>query len=363
MDQGRISAGQLTLLVMSFTIGSWIVLPTGLQSGQNIWLIILFGLGGGMFFACLGLLLYRRFPGKNLFEIHELVFGPVIGKFFSLLYLWFFLQTGGGTLGVFVTMLKSTVFTATPDLALLVPWVIIVIYGCRRGIEVIARSNQPLILATVGLILISILLVLNIFEADNLLPFLDKPFSRIAWDALGVAVFPFGQGVIFMMILPRVNRQQKVAGAVFGGLIGAGLVLMIIQSLAVGVLGKVVEVLVFPTYEFYRIIDIAQVLTRLELIPLLNFLTMGFIKIMLCLYALAFGTAQLFNLRTYRPLAIPIGVLLLVVARRIFPSVSEHMRYFEEVQPYYGLFFCLVLPLITLGTALLRGRARREMAP
>ena len=47
----------------------------------------------------------------------------------------------------------------------------------------------------------------------------------------------------------------------------------------------------FFHYELYRMIDIAQVLTRLELIPLLNYLTMGFIKIIL--YALALGDKYL----------------------------------------------------------------------
>ncbi len=64
-------------------------------------------------------------------------------------------------------------------------------------------------------------------------------------------------------------------------------------------------------------------------------LTLGFfIKIMLCLYALALGTAQLFNLRTYRPLVIPLGLFLLVAALRMYPSISEHMLYLEEVQPF-----------------------------
>lgn len=363
MDQGKISAGQLTLLIMSFTIGSWVVLPTGIQAWQNLWLIMFMGLGTGLLFAYLSLFLFRRFPGKTLFEIHERVYGPVLGKFISLCFLWFFLQTGGGTLAIFKTLLRSTVFTATPDLAILVPLILILVYGCRRGIEVIARSNQLLIMSTVGLVLVSILLVVNIFNPENLLPFFNLPFSEVIWTSISLAVFPFGQNVLFMMILPRVNRWQKVNGAVLKGMIGAGLVLSTIQFLAVGVLGKSGQILVFPTYEFYRMINIAQFLTRLELIPLLNFLTMGFIKTILCLYALAVGTAQVFNLRTYRPLALPFGLFLLLVAERIFPSISEHMRYLEEVQTFFGLIFSFLLPMMTLGIALLRGLPRRRMAP
>lgn len=360
MDQEKISAWQLTSLIMSFTIGSWIVLPSGIQAWQNLWLIILLALGGGLAFASLSLLFYRRFPGKTLFEIHNLVFGPVVGRMFSLLFLWFFLQTGAGALSVFITLLKTAVFTSTPDLALLVPWVLIAVYGCRRGIEVIARSNELLIMATVGLVGFSILLVLNIFKLENLLPLFNQPLPSILRIALGITVFPFGQNVVFLMILPRVNRQRKVNGAVMKGMIGAGFTLALIQFLAVGVLGKIGSIMVFPTYEFYRVINIGQVLTRLELIPLLNFLTMGFIKVTLCLYTLAVGTAQFFNLRTYRPLTIPLGVLLLVVARQIYPSISEHLHYIEEVQMFFGLFYSLLLPLLTLGVAFLRGCPRRR---
>ncbi|HBR28443.1 MAG TPA: hypothetical protein DD789_03275 [Firmicutes bacterium] len=361
MDQGKISPWQLTLLVMSFTIGNWIVLPAGTEAWQNLWLIMILALGEGLVFAYLSLLLFRRFPGKTLFEIFALVFGSVGGKFLSLLFLWFFLQTGAAALMIFVTLLKTTIFTATPDMALLVPWMLIVIYGCRRGIEVIARSNEPLIIATIFLLFISVLLVLNIFDPANLLPLFNLPLSDALWISVGIAVFPFGQNVLFLMILPRVNRRQKVTGAVLKGMIGAGGYLLLIQFLTVGVVGKVGEIYVFPSYEFYRMIDIARVLTRLELIPLLNFMTMGFIKIMLCLYALAVGTAQVFNLRTYRPLVFPLGALLLIAAFRFAPSISQHLRFVEEVNPYFGLFYSVFLPLLTLGVALVRGWLRRRV--
>ena len=361
MDKGRIAPRQLTFLVMSFTIGSWIVLPSGIEAWQNLWLIMFLSLGQGLGFAYLGLLLFRRYPGKTLFEVHEIVYGSVIGKLFSFLFLWFFLQTGAGALAVFVTLLKTTIFKSTPDLALLIPWVIIVVYGCRRGLEVIARSNEPLVLATVGLIMVSIFLVLNIFETENLLPLFNLPLPMVLWNSLGIAVFPFGQNVLFLMLLPKVNRPQKVMGAFFRGMLAAGCLLSLLQFLSVGVLGEVGELFVFPTYEFYRMINIGRVLTRLELIPLLNFLTMGFIKIMLCLYTLVVGTTQLFNLRAYQPLVFPLGILILLLARQLYPSISLHLQYIGEVQTFFGLFFCLLLPLLTLGVSFIRGGLERRM--
>lgn len=362
MAQELISPRQLTFLVISFTIGSWIVLPSGIEAWQNLWLLILFALGQALGFAYLSLFLFRRYPGKTLFAVHEFVYGPVLGKLISLLFLWFFLQTGAGALAVFVTLLKTTVFTDTPDLALLLPWVIIIVYGCRRGLEVIARSNEPLVLATVGLILVSVLLVLNAFKAENLLPLFNQSLATVFWNTLGIAVFPFGQNVLFLMLLPQVNRPQKVRGAVLRGMVVAGGLLSLLQFLAVGVLGRTGELFVFPTIEFYRMIIIGQVLTRLELIPLLNFLTMGFIKIMLCLYTLAVGTAQILELRAYRPLVLPLGILILVFARQIYPSISLHLHYIEEVQPLVSLFFCFFLPMLTLGVSFLRGGAQQEMA-
>ena len=361
MDQGKISPWQLTLLVMSFTIGNWVVLPAEKETWQNLWLIMFLSLGEGLVFAYLSLFLYRRFPGKTLFEIFTLVFGTVGGKGLALLFLWFFFQICASTLMVFVTLLQTTIFTVTPDLALLVPWIMIVIYGCRRGIEVIARSNEPLIIATIVLLFISVLLVLGLFEPENLLPLFNISLADFFRISIDIAVFPFGQNVLFLMLLPRVNRPQKVAGAVLKGMVGGGLYLILIIFLTIGVVGRVGEIYLFPTYELYRMIDIAQVLTRLELIPLLNYLTMGFIKIMLCLYALALGTAQVFNLRTYRPLVFPLGALVLIATLRFTPSISEHLRYMEKVNPYFGLFYTVFLPLLVLGVAWARGLFRRRV--
>ena len=61
MDQGKISPWQLTLLVMSFTIGNWVVLPAENETWQNLWLIMFLSLGKDLFAY---LSLYRCFPGN-----------------------------------------------------------------------------------------------------------------------------------------------------------------------------------------------------------------------------------------------------------------------------------------------------------
>ncbi|HBG15743.1 MAG TPA: spore gernimation protein, partial [Firmicutes bacterium] len=91
----------------------------------------------------------------------------------------------------------------------------------------------------------------------------------------------------------------------------AAILLMSSAVRTTGVLGKISESYIFPNYETDRLIDIGNTLTRLEILPVLNFLTMGFIKSSVSLYVTSLGTAQLLNLRTYRPVVIPLGIMMI----------------------------------------------------
>lgn len=362
MEEGRISSSQLTLLVISFLFGTSLLLSPGRGAGQDSWLATLLGLGEGFIFALLNLALYNRFSGQSLVEINELVWGPIIGKFFSAAFLWYLFHLGSSGFAIFVTLLKTAIFMVTPEYILLVTGLITCIYTCKQGIEVISRMNEVLLFSTLFLFAFSLFLMLNIFEPKNLLPVLDLPVKKLLWVAHGTATFPFGQIIALAMVWPFLNESEQYRKSLFKGLIVAGIILILGEIRTGAVLGKISGFYVFPTYEAYRMINIAGVLTRLELIPVLNFLTMGFIKASILLYATSLGTAQMLKLRTYRPLVFPLGVLMIILAAQNYANISQHLEFTENIHPLYALPFQVILPLITLLMALIRGFPKQEVS-
>ena len=157
--------------------------------------------------------------------------------------------------------------------------------------------------------------------------------------------FPFGRNIVFND--PPFLQKEEGRSAVIKGWPGR-LCLLVSLAATIGVLGELGKIYIFPTYQAFRMITIGKVLTRLELIPTLNFLTMGFIKVSVALYAVSLGTAQLCKLQTYRPLVFPLGVLMLIAAHQSYPNIGVCLEMIERVQPFYALPFQLLLPLLTL---------------
>lgn len=354
MEEGKISSFQLTRLVMSFMMATGLIFPPLRGVWQDSWLTLLFGLAGGIVFALIYTTLCLRFPGQTLIEIYETVFGPIIGKLFSVAFLWYIFYLGAQASAIFITLLTTTVFTMTPRYVFSITWIIVSVYLCKKGIEVIARVNEPLLLVTVFLIVGTLFLVLNLFDPENFLPLWNISLSELLWAGFGTITFPFGLNIVFGLILPFLQQREQGRSAVIKGLGGAALVLLISLLITVGVLGEVGEIFLFPTYQAFRMIQIGQVLTRLELIPTLNFLTMGFIKVTIALYAVSLGTAQLCKLQTYRPLVFPLGILMLIAAHQSHPNIGVSLEMIERVQPFYALPFQLLLPLLTLLVAVFR---------
>ncbi len=345
---------------MSFVMTTGLIFPPLQGLWHDSWMTLLLGLAGGIVFALPYTTLCLRFPGKTLIEIHETVFGPVIGKLFSVASIWYTFHLGAQAGAIFITFLTTTIFTMTPRYVFSVTWLLVVGYLCKKGIEVIARVNEMLLVVTVFLIVGTGFLVLNIFKIENFLPLWSISLSDLLRAGFGTITFPFGQNVVFGLLLPFLHERGQARKAVFMGLCGAALFLLINLVITVGVLGELGKIFIFPTHQAFRMISIGQVMTRLELIPSLIFLAMGFIKVSIALYAASLGTAQLCKLQTYRPLVFPIGVLMVIAAHQIYPNIGVRLEMVERVQPIYALPFQLLFPLLALLAAVLRRLPGKE---
>jgi len=71
-----------------------------------------------------------------------------------------------------------------------------------------------------------------------------------------------------------------------------------------------------------QVIDIGDILTRVEVFVAINFITMGFIKVSVLFYGTVLGLAQVFNLSSYRPI-----ITVISTVDSFIISVFEACRY------------------------------------
>lgn len=353
LEQGRISSTQLTVLALGFLIGSSVILSPGAGAKNNAWLAIIGGMLIALVFVWVFTTLTNRYPDKTIVEINDIILGPYLGKLFSILYIWYFLHLGALVLrnsGDFFT----TIMTTTPLIVFLIILALVCALAVRSGIEVIARVTFLLVPITPLALIIDTILLTQDIDLSNLLPFMDIPFQEFVKAAHNAASFPFGEIIVFVMILAFINKSSKGRISLVRALLIAGIFYVASSIRNIAVLGSVAEINFLPTFSVIRLVNIADVLTRLEIVVSINLLTMHFIYITVVYYAAVLGTAQMLKIRSYLPLVFPIGALIINLSLLQYNSALENTYFTQFFYPYYSLPFELLLPLFTLIVAKIR---------
>ena len=134
----------------------------------------------------------------------------------------------------------------------------------------------------------------------------------------------------------------------------AGLLLTVGAIYNAAGLGAAAGLYNYPTFQVSRLINVGELLNRMEIIIMVAFLSMGFVKISVLLYGTVLGSAQLLGLRTYRPLILPLGILMIILSLINFKSVTENIWVANQIYPIYAIPFEVIIPLLTLSVAVLR---------
>jgi spore germination protein KB len=233
----------------------------------------------------------------------------------------------------------------------------------RKGPVKMTRYGLFLtILAIVGILMNSLMLI-NETDIHNLMPVFTMPVRNYLIGAHIVTMLPLCESFIFTMFIPFMEKPKEIGRALIGGMTIGGAVLFIIVLRDVTVLGKFVTVFVHPTFNAIRMINIADILTRLEIIYAGLLIIMLFLKVSVAYYATVSCLQSFFDTASYTQYIYCIGALAVIYSMACFNSNAEHIKWLITVVPTYSSFFLLILPLMTLIVSLLRGNygSKREI--
>lgn len=354
LEKGRISSSQLSVLIMGFVLGSSVIITPGGSAGHDAWIAVFIGLVEGLLIAWIFTALAKRFKNKTIIEINSLVYGKFLGKCISFLFIWYLFHLGSMVLNNYSHFFKLEIYHATPEAVGLLLLMLVCASTVGRGIEVLARCSLILVILTILTISSDTLLLIPHFDLNNLMPVLDVPIGELLWAAHGAASFPFAETVAFLMVLAFIDKSGKGSSAVSRGVLVAGFMLIIVAARNAAVLGQMASTYIYPSYLAAQVIDVGDVLTRLEVLVAINLITMGFIKISVLFYGTVLGLAQVFDLSSYRLIILPIGILMVILALTNVGNTIEMFDFANKGYPIYAVPFQIGIPLITLVVAKLR---------
>ena len=354
----KISPLQFTILVSLYVVGSSILLMPSAFAGkanQDAWLAAIFGVGVGAVFVILYNALGSSYPNMTLAEYTEKVLGKWLGKFVSLLFFSYFFLISSLVLRNIGDFTVTNLLGETPIEMIEIIFLLVVIMGVHLGLETFSRTSE---LAFPWIIIIFSLLVLLLIpqiEFQNTLPIFEKGIKPIIAGALPFIGTPTLELVALLMIFPFVNRTKDAKRAFLVGYFIGGIALIVISMLSILVLGASLTSLeIYPTYTLATKIDVGDFLQRIEVFIAILWIVTIFIKLSVCFYASSLCLAQALNLKEYRFLLFPLGMIMIVLSLVSYPNSAYFLSVIGSIWAPYAFIYGGILPLILLIVSKLR---------
>lgn len=358
IENGKITSRQFAILVFFFTIGgSVLVLPATLAelNKQDAWITLLFDIGMGM-----GLILFYNalgglFPEKNLMEYTEELLGKWMGKAVGLVFVFYFIHSTAVFLRQIGAFMTIEIMQETPIQAVHIFFFVVVVMGVRLGLEPISRVGELLFPWIVFLFVLLCLSVANQIEIKKIQPVLGKGIETVIMGSFRFLGNPFLQLSIFLMVFPYVNRTAGAKKSFLTGTLLGGCFLLVLTFLCIAVLGANNTSIHFaPAYYLAKKINIGDFFQRVEALMAGIWFVTIFFKVTICFYVSCLGLAHVFNLRGYRFLTYPLGIIVIVFALVLSPNVVHYQTVVFAHWTSYTLMFGLLFPLLLLGMAAIR---------
>lgn len=358
-EREKIQPGQVAWLVFALVLPPAILYVPSLnavavRAGIDGRLSMLLATGVAMLLVAVSWRLALRYPGRTLPEILKIEWG-LVGRLMVGLYLVILLVHGAFQARTFAMALGITILPRTPLLPIVFAQLAAAVFAARKGIEVIARVNQ---LAT-PLMLVGLVTLLILAWRDVQFARLPPAFVASMGDVLRGAVAPLSWflevALLIHVAVPFVHDLQRVALPLFVSIGLTGLLLAATLWVGQAVLGiHLARHSVALVEKIAREIQPIEFFSRIEAIYLAAWQPAAVVEFAILVYGAALMAAQLFGLRDYRSLVLPLALSMGIGGSLLVPSVPEVMRFGAQVTPVYAIVAGFALPLIPFLSSLRR---------
>jgi spore germination protein KB len=357
----KISNLQFSLLMFSFLYGSSIIINPATGAGRDAWLAVIISWSGGLGLITIYIGLSRLNPGQNLIQILLNHFGKYAGGFIAIMYIWYFTHLAALVTRNFGEFMVATTYPLTPMPVIIISLILLIIYGLRSGLEVIARVGGELLVPIIPIpLIIALIALLPKYDFSSILPVLEHGVKPMINAAFGTLIFPFGETVVFLMIIPHLNKQEKIYKYSY-------LVFTIICLIFLNNIIRDLSILGPGLFKraYYTPYIIAQLIPNLSFEPLraINLFIGVALKTALCLFAAASGLIQLFKLTNYKMIASALTVFTAVLAVWIYRNPMEMFSWAVKIWPVYSVPFQIIIPFILLVISWVKQRVFPPKTP
>jgi spore germination protein KB len=345
MEKEFISDKEAICLLVSFIIGSSLIIGIGTVARNDAWLASI----AGILMAVPILAIYSRlislFQGQDLFDILTSVCGKTIGIMIALVYIFYSLHLGALVIRNFSEFIDIVAMPETPTIVSMIALGAVCIVASRAGIEVLGRTSAFFLPIVIFIIVIVQFLVISVFHIEHLRPPLGYGIKPIIAGGFSACSFPFAETVLFIGVFSSLKTKKSIYKVFRWGILISGLIIIAVTIRNIGVLGNMVGNFYFPSYAAVGKIRIGDFIQRIEVTVAFVFLFGVFAKASVCLLVASKGVSKLLHLKDYRSIVIQMGVLMIIFAYVIYDNSVEMKYWAFKVYPYYAFPMQVLLPV------------------
>lgn len=362
MEKEIISGKQATNIMIGFIIGSSAVFGFDASAKNDVWISLIISI----FISIPIVIMYSRilklYPQKNLYEIVYEIFGKVGGAILSIIFIFYSFQLGTLVVRNFTEFIRTVSLDATPQLILSIFIVLFCLWILKSGLEVLGRLSIVFVILITIIVALTFIFLMKDMKFDNIKPILGNSMQPILTSAFSAFTFPFGETVLFMVVLSSVRKIDSPLKVYSTSVFIAGLLLVLALLRNIFILGfPTLDLLYFPSYSSVSKLNIGDFITRIEIVIATNFLFGGIIKISVCLYSTAKGVAKLFNINNYKDVLTPISLFMITFSGIIYNNIMQ-MFEFIKIYSYYAPIFQLILPVLIWVFAEIKAHKVKKLA-
>lgn len=356
----KITLSQMVFVIILFILGSSLVMGGSTIAEQDSWIAIILAMIIMVPFFYMYAKLATLYPGKNLYEMAYLALGNIGGFIVTFIFTSYCLMLGALVIRNFTEFIQTVSFLETPQYIVAIIMGLLAYQVIKVGIGIVGRGANlvgPLVIIT---ILATVLMTINKMDISHIKPILTQSFGKILACSFYSIAFPFGEVVLFTIMMPCLPKGESPYKAYFLSLLIGGALVVIAMLRNLTVLGlATAHTLYFPSYSAVGFINIREFINRIEVLVSGNFIISGLVKISICLYCVCKGLSRMFQAPNHRTFAATSVALMIAVSGWAFASTMEMM---ENITIYTMTlpFLQIGLPLIVLIATLIKRRKENK---
>ncbi|WP_226681665.1 GerAB/ArcD/ProY family transporter [Sutcliffiella horikoshii] len=311
-----------------------------LEAGQDAWISIIISYLGMAVVVYAMCYILKSFETKDLFQIHQLLFGKWVGNGLNFIMVLYLLAGLMSILLGYTEIVQAWIFPDLKTWAIVLLLLLISIYGVYGGIKTIVGVSFLGFFLTIWLIFM-LVVPLRYMEWTNFLPFMEASPKEMLMGAYKTSFTVLGLEIL-LFVYPYIRDKERVHRYAQLGVFFTFLLIFSVTFVALGYYsGEQLEKTIWATLSMFKIVQFPN-LERFEFLAVSLWLVIILPNTLFMLWAASKGLKRLFNGRQ-KSYVIICSVFVFICS--CFFQKRIQINEFVDIVGLFGFYTIFLYPL------------------